>query len=75
VIGSDADAGALREEFDAALRRAGIVVPPERYLGTLDNYAEMRRLANLVHRSFAPEDEPAATFSVRMAMPSADAAP
>jgi hypothetical protein len=72
---SGADAWALREEFDAALRRAGIVVPPERYLGTLDNYAEMRRLANLVHRTFEPEDEPAATFAVRMAMPAEGAVP
>lgn len=57
----------LHEEFDAALRRAGIVVPPERYLGTLDNYAEMRRLAALVHRDFDPGDEPASTFSARLA--------
>lgn len=65
---SGGDARALSEEFDAALRRAGIVVPPERYLGTLDNYREMRRLASQVHRAFEPEDEPAASFCMRMAM-------
>lgn len=54
----------LREEFDAMLRRANLRPPPDYYLGALDNYAEMRRLAAVVRQAFEPEDEPACVFKV-----------
>lgn len=53
---------ALRREFDALLARAGLVVPADRYEGCLQNYAEMRRLANVLRGRLSPEQEPANVF-------------
>jgi hypothetical protein len=56
------DLQALRREFDALLSRGGLTVPPDRYEGCLQNYAEMRRLAHLLRGRLAADQEPANAF-------------
>jgi len=57
-------ADVLRREFDVLMARAGIVVPPERYDGTLAHHIELRRLVRLLHRPRPAEAEPSNVFSL-----------
>jgi hypothetical protein len=46
-------------EFAAAVRRAGITIPPERWAVMRDAYASMQALLNVLDEPLAYEDEPA----------------
>jgi hypothetical protein len=46
-------------EFAAAVRRAGITIPPERWTVMRDAYASMRALLKVLDEPLAYEDEPA----------------
>lgn len=56
------DPATLRAEFDALMSRSGIVVLPERYEGTLANYAALRRVLGLLRQAHSPEAEPSNVF-------------
>lgn len=46
-------------DFDAALRRAGVAVPPERRAEMLYAYERFQALLKLLDQPLAYEDEPA----------------
>jgi len=47
-------------DFGAALRRAGLTIPPERYGAMLDAYRSMQAMLKVLDDPLAYEDEPAA---------------
>lgn len=52
----------LRAEFDAILAQNQLSVPPAWYEGTLANYADLKRLTQLLRQDVSRELEPASTF-------------
>ena len=52
-------AGEHEEEFAAAVRRAGVAIPPERWEIMRDAYASMQKLLSVLSEPLAYEDEPA----------------
>jgi len=47
------------EEFAAAVRRAGVAIPPERWEVMRDAYASMQKLLSVLADPLAYQDEPA----------------
>ena len=52
----------LAHEFDILMRRAGLVVPPDRRAAVLAGYADLREQIALLHDRYAHTDEPANVF-------------
>ena len=53
---------ALAVEFDCLMTRAGITVPPQRRVGLLAAYADLREQIALLHGRYGPEHEPSNVF-------------
>jgi hypothetical protein len=52
----------LTQEFDMAMRRAGITVPDGRRPALLASYADLHEQIALLHNRYAYTDEPANVF-------------
>ncbi|HWX46630.1 MAG TPA: hypothetical protein VNZ61_01070 [Roseomonas sp.] len=51
-------------EFDMLLRRAGIIIPDERYAGVLSGYRELQALLPKLRGPRSAAAEPAGTFVI-----------
>jgi hypothetical protein len=63
------DPSADVREFDRAMRRAGLEVPPDLHAGTYAVHQELSRMAALLRQPRAAESEPAHVFALRLLLP------
>jgi len=58
------DAADLSAELELLTRKAGLRIPADLWAGSLQGYAELRRLVTVIRQPREPESEPAAFFAV-----------
>jgi hypothetical protein len=64
VLSTDDSDGAIEQEFDMLMAKAGIELPADRRAGVIAGYKDMKRMAALLRQPRTAANEPSNVYSL-----------